>query len=182
MGILIFDWRGLLATVVVVTPAFFALNALEEAGWSAGTVMCFFAIVTTLPLSMFGYTVDRCDKPGVLLPYWDNFQQIAHQSMGGSSSDDNPDRRTAICLWPLALGPYCVLLIYLVFWICFAFAGDPFSLLPYLACVVASCIVAAIYGKAIERRRVIVIDLASLPPASDSNFPLPDNDRFEPNP
>lgn len=178
MGILIFDWRGLLATTVVSIPAFFALNALESAGWSAGVVFCFFAIATTLPLSLFGYTVDRCDKPGVLLPYWDNFQQLANESMGVTSSDHNPDRRTAVCVWPLALGPYCVAVIYLVIWIYFAVTGDPFSLLPYLACTVGSCIVCAIYGKAIEWRRVIVLDLESHEAAADSNFSPLDHDRF----
>ena len=159
MGIFIFDWRGLVATIVVATPVFFAMSALEEAGWPVEAVLCFAAIATTLPLSMFGYTVDRCDKPGVLLPYWDNFRQLANETFGVTSSDDNPDRRTAVCFWPLALGPYCVVVIYVVFWILWTVTGDPFSVLPYLACTVGSCILAAIYGKAVESRRVIVFDL-----------------------
>lgn len=167
MGMFIFNWRGLAATVVVSVPIFIAMGQLEAAGWKAGPLFCFVAIGITLPLSMFGYTFDRCDRPGVLLPYWDNFKQVANESFGAISSEDNPDRRTAFCLWPLALGPYFIVIIYIVFWICFAVSGDPFSLLPYLGLVVVSAVAAAIYGKAIEERRVIVIDLGG---SDDDSF------------
>ena len=178
---LIFDWRDLLATIAVGIPVFSALDPLSDAGFSDGFVLCFFAIAMTLPLSLFAYTVDRCDRPGSLRPYWDNFQQVANEAFGATSSDDNPERRTAVCLWPLALGPYIVLLIYLGTWIYWTVTGDPFTLLPYLACTVASCILAAIYGKAVEWRRLIpepLIDLESHQIIVDSSFTPPTNDRF----
>ena len=87
MGILIFDWRGLLATIVVGIPVFITMSRLEEdAGWPVGAVLCFFAIGMTLPLSLFGYTVDRCDRPGLIVPYWDNFKQVANETFGVTSS------------------------------------------------------------------------------------------------
>ena len=74
-------------------------------------------------------------------------------------SDYNPNRRTALCFIPLAVGPYFVFLIYLGTWIYWAATGDATSLLPYLVCSAGSCIVAAIYGKALEGRRLIAVEL-----------------------
>jgi len=48
----IFNWRGLFATVIVGIPAFYVMNRLEDAGWSAGPLLCFLAIAMTLPLSL----------------------------------------------------------------------------------------------------------------------------------
>jgi hypothetical protein len=95
----------------------------------------------------------------MLRPYWDNTLQLLAESYGGSTPDYNPERRTAFCLWPLALGPYIMFLIYLGTWIYWACTGDAMTLFPYLAYTACSAIVAAIYGKATEGRRLIVFEL-----------------------
>lgn len=156
MGTLIFNWRGLFATIVIGFPAFWALNQLENAGWTAAPSLCFIAIAMTLPLSMFAYTIDRCDRPGALRPYWDNSIQECYAMYGYRDEDAfNPDRRTAWCVWPLALGPYIIFLIYVGVWLYWAITGDPLTLLPYLGCSFASCVVAAIYAKTTEWVRVV---------------------------
>lgn len=155
-GILIFNWRGLLATVAVGVPVFMMMNRLENGGWSVGPLLVFVAIGMTLPLSLLAYTIDRCDRPGVLRPYWDNFAQECSTAFGVYEwGSFNPDRRTAFCLWPLAVGPYIICLIYVGAWLYWAFTGDPVTLLPYLACTAISCAIAAAYGKATERLRVL---------------------------
>jgi hypothetical protein len=159
MGVFLFNWRGLFATVLVAVPAFYVMGRLEDAGWSVGALLCFLAIATTLPLSLYAYTIDRCDRPGVLRPYWDNFLQVCAEAYSGTSSDYNPERRTAFCFLPLAVGPYVVFLVYLGTWIYWLFTGDATTLLPYLACTAASCVVAAAYGKLTESRRLIIIEL-----------------------
>ena len=159
MGVFIFNWRGLFATIGVGVPTFYIMGRFEDAGWSVGSLLCFLAIAMTLPLSLFAYTIDRCDRPGVLLPYWDNFLQACAEAFGGTTSDYNPERRTAFCLLPLAIGPYVVFLVYLGTWIYWACTGDAMTLAPYLACTAASCAVAASYGKLTESRRLIILEL-----------------------
>ncbi len=159
MGVFIFNWRGLVATVLVGVPAFYVMSRLEDAGWSLGSLLCFLSIAMTLPLSLFAYTIDRCDRAGVLRPYWDNFLQVCAESFSGTSPDYNPERRTAFCFLPLAVGPYVVFLVYLGTWIYWVLTGDAKTLVPYLACTGISCVVAAVYGKLTESRRLIVIEL-----------------------
>jgi len=155
----VFNWRGLFATIFVVLPTVYVVDRLEAVGWPAGALLCLLAIATTLPLSLFAYTVDRCDRPGVLRPYWANFLQACCEASGGTPPDYNPERRTAFCLFPLAIGPYVVFLIYLGTWICWLFLGGAATLLPYLACTAVSCFLAAVYGKLTEPRRLVVVDL-----------------------
>ncbi len=159
MATFIFNWQGLVATIVVGIPAFWTLNRLEAAGWTIGPALCFLSIAMTLPLSLFAYAFDRCDRPGVLRPYWDNTLQVFAEAYGGTSPDYNPERRTAFCLWPLAIGPYIFFMIYLGTWLYWAFTGDATTLLPYLAFSAGSCLIAAIFGKLTETRRLIVFDL-----------------------
>jgi hypothetical protein len=157
--VIIFNWRGLVATVIVAVPAFLMLNRLEAAGWSVSASLCFLAIAIPLPLSLYAYTVDRCDRPGVLRPYWDNFLQACAETYAGRTPDYNPERRTVFCVLPLALGPHIVFLAYLATWLWWAVSGDALTLLPYVACAAGSCLVAVVYGKFTESRRLIIIDL-----------------------
>ena len=57
MGVFIFNWRGLFATVIVGVPAIYVMDRLEDAGWSVGVLLCFLAIAMTLSLSLFAYRI-----------------------------------------------------------------------------------------------------------------------------
>ena len=159
MGTLVFNWRGLFATICVGIPVFFVGDRLEnDAGWSAKSVLVFYAVGMTLPLALLAYVIDRCDRKGALRPYWENSLQFCFDMYDHDPSDwfpYHPGRRTAWCVWPLALGPYIVLLTYLVIWVCAAVQGHPRWLLPQLLCVTAAAVGAAAFAKATEWLRVL---------------------------
>jgi hypothetical protein len=159
MGTLVFNWRGLFATILVGIPVFSALNWLENVrGWPVTSALAFTAVGMTLPLALLACVIDRCDRKGALRPYWENSLQFCFEMYGHDPPEwfsYHPGRRTAWCVWPLALGPYIILLTYLVVWVCAAVQGHPAWLLPQLLCVLAAAVGAIVFAKTTEWVRVL---------------------------
>jgi hypothetical protein len=163
MGVLLFNIQGLMGTLGFGLGLLFLVNHLENtAQIGRGNGLALIVIGTTFLSSLYGFTVDRTDRRGIIRPYWDNWRQVCYDALRQSPTAGfkyNPSRRTAVFFWPLALGPYCLLALLVPYWLYTRVGHAGFlwrGLLPRLILYsMVSCVAATIYGAVTQDHRLI---------------------------
>ena len=141
MGILIYNYVGLIATLVVYLPLLVLIDYLETTGWTRTQAMALFFVGGSTCLAIFALFWDRRDRGDFFGSYWTNYRQLIYQSMDAvpPSFDFRVQRRTAMFLVPLAMGPFCVLLGYLILLARASWKGEDTSWGIYTVSSLVSC-------------------------------------------
>jgi len=158
-----FNLRGIGTCIVCFGLLLFVGNLIERRELaSTGQVLAVTIIGGALLCSLFAFTTDKCDSPGVFRPYWQNFHQASYEALGQNPPDyfiANPARVTAIFAFPLAVYPHFLAIGMFCFAIPGMMKGKPsgfdVGLWKYLPIAMVSAAMATIYGYATSQLRQV---------------------------
>jgi hypothetical protein len=164
MWMLVFNWLGLLASVLCGVGAAFLIGGLEKIGvrLSVSGEFISWLIVWTQASAIIGLSWDRSDQPRFFKAYWRHFIHIVNSVFPPprpKNSSYNPAQRVLFCGFPLAIYPFVMLaflivsLVYLA-----AVSWSPskehwFNIM--LPATAASCAVTLLYAYLTRHRRLI---------------------------